>query len=48
VDTPEWAAEMVTRNGVAKFMGAAPMKKYMEEDYAEIKAFLVELELAKK
>jgi putative tricarboxylic transport membrane protein len=48
VDTPEWAAEMVTRNGIAKFMGAAPMKKYMELDYAEVRAFLVELDLAKR
>ncbi len=48
VDTPEWTAEMVTRNGIAKFMGAAAMRKYMEEDYAEVKVFLVELDLAKK
>jgi putative tricarboxylic transport membrane protein len=48
VDTPEWKAELALRNGVAKFMGATAMKKYMEEDYAEVKAFLVELDLAKK
>ena len=48
VETPEWKAELVTRNGVAKFIGAAPMKKYMEDDYAEVRAFLVELDLAKK
>lgn len=48
VDTPEWKAELARRSGVAKFMGAAPMKKYMEEDYIEVKAFLVELEMAKK
>ena len=48
VETPEWKAEMVTLNGLSEFMGAARLKKYMEEDYAEIKAFLVELELAKK
>ncbi len=48
VETPDWKAEMVTLNGLAEFMGAARLKKYMEEDYAEIKAFLVELELAKK
>ena len=40
--------EMVKINGIDKFMDAASMKKYMEEDYADIKAFLVELELAKK
>lgn len=48
VETPEWKAELVLRNAVANFMGAAPMKKYMEEDYATVKAFLVELDLAKK
>jgi putative tricarboxylic transport membrane protein len=48
VDTPDWKAELVTRNAIAKFMGATAMKKYMEEDYAEVKAFLVELDLAKK
>ena len=48
VESPEWKSEMVNLNGIAEFMGAARLKKYMEEDYAEIKAFLVELELAKK
>ena len=48
METPEWKNEMVTLNGLSEFMGAARLKKYMEEDYAEIKAFLVELELAKK
>jgi tripartite-type tricarboxylate transporter receptor subunit TctC len=47
-DTPEWKTEMDTRNGITQFMGAARMKKRMEEDYAEVKAFLVELDLAKK
>ena len=46
--TAEWKNEMVTLNGLSEFMGAARMKKYLEEDYAEIKAFLVDLELAKK
>ena len=48
VETPEWKNEMANLNGLSEFMGAARMKKYMDEDYAEIKAFLVELELAKK
>lgn len=48
VETPEWKAEMVMLNGVAEFMGAARLKKYLEEDYAEVKAFLLVLELAKK
>ncbi|HTE16686.1 MAG TPA: tripartite tricarboxylate transporter substrate binding protein [Burkholderiales bacterium] len=48
VESPEWKAEMVTLNGLSEFMNAARLKKYMEEDYAEVKAFLVDLELAKK
>ena len=48
VDTAEWKSEMINLNGLAEFMSAARMKKYMEEDYAEIKAFLTELELVKK
>ena len=47
LDTPEWAAEMALRNGVPKFMGAAAMKKYMAEEYVELKTFLAELDLAK-
>jgi putative tricarboxylic transport membrane protein len=48
MDTSEWKAEMVKLNGLSEFMGAAHFKKYMEEDYAEIKAFLLALDLAKK
>lgn len=48
LDTSEWKAEMTRLNGMTEFMGAARFKKYMEEDYAEIKAFLVALELVKK
>ncbi len=48
VESPEWKTEMVALNGLSEFLGAARMKKFMEEDYAEVKAFLVELELAKK
>ena len=47
LDTPEWATEMVLRNGVPKFMGSAAMKQYMAEEYAELKTFLAELDLAK-
>ena len=43
-----WEAEMIKVNGIAKFMGTVPMKKYMEEQYPEIRALLVDLELAKK
>jgi putative tricarboxylic transport membrane protein len=48
MDTPEWKAEMVKLNGLSEFMGAARFKKYIQEDYAEVKAFLVALDLAKK
>ena len=48
LDTPEWAAELARRHGIRKFMGAAAMKKYMDDEYPEVRAFLAELELAKK
>ena len=47
-ETPEWKTEMEKRSSVTQFTRAAPMKKRMEEEYPEIKALLVELELAKK
>lgn len=47
-ETPEWKAEMIKRTSVTQFVGAEAMKKRMEEEYPEIKALLVELELAKK
>jgi putative tricarboxylic transport membrane protein len=45
--TPEWKAEMTLRGSVTQFNGAATMKKRMDEEYPEIKALLVDLELAK-
>ena len=48
LETPEWKAEMVKRSSITQFVGAAPMKKRMDEEYPEIKAILVDLELAKK
>ena len=39
---------MVARAAIPKFMGAVAMKKYMAEDYGQLRAFLVELDLAKK
>ena len=48
VETPDWKAEMVKVNGITRFMGAAPMKKSMEEEYPEIRALLVDLDLAKQ
>jgi len=48
VETAEWKNEMTNLNGVSEFMPAAKFKKFMDEDYAEVRAFLLELELAKK
>lgn len=48
VDSAEWKNEMATLNGLAEFMTSAQLRRYMETDYAEIKAFLTELELVKK
>lgn len=47
-ETSEWKAEMVLRGGVTQFMGAAAMKKRMDDEYPEVKALLVDLELAKR
>jgi putative tricarboxylic transport membrane protein len=47
-ETPEWKAEMVLRGGVTQFTGAAAMKKRMDDEYPEVKALLVDLDLAKK
>jgi putative tricarboxylic transport membrane protein len=47
-ETPEWKAEMVKRSSVTLFMGAQALKKRMDEEYPEVKALLVDLELAKK
>ena len=48
VETADWKSEMAARNGIARFMGAALMKKTMEEDYPEVRSMLIDLELAKK
>jgi putative tricarboxylic transport membrane protein len=47
-ETPEWKAEMNLRGSISQFTPAAAMKKRMDEEYGEIKALLVDLELAKK
>jgi putative tricarboxylic transport membrane protein len=46
-ETPEWKADMVLRGGVTQFTGAAAMKKRMNDEYPEVKALLIDLELAK-
>ena len=48
METPEWKAEMELLHGASEYMGSAKTRKFMEQDYAEIKAFLLELELIKK
>jgi putative tricarboxylic transport membrane protein len=48
VETQEWKDEMVKLNGLPEFMGAARFKPFLDEDYAAVKAFLIELGLAKK
>lgn len=45
--TPDWKAEMKLRGSVSQFNGAASMKKRMDEEYVEVKALLVALDLAK-
>jgi putative tricarboxylic transport membrane protein len=47
-ESPEWKAEMVKRSSVTEYMGGAALKKRMDREYPEIKALLVDLELAKK
>lgn len=46
-ETPEWKAEMTLRGGISQFAGAAAMKKRMDEEYPDVKALLLDLELAK-
>jgi putative tricarboxylic transport membrane protein len=47
VETADWKNEMVVLNGLAEFMSAAQLKRYMETDYADIKAFLAAIDLVK-
>ena len=48
METPEWKAEMALLHGTSEYMGSAKTRKFMEQDYAEIKAFLADLDLIKK
>lgn len=45
--TAEWKKDAESTSAVSEFMGSAELRKYMESDYAQIKAFLADLELAK-
>jgi putative tricarboxylic transport membrane protein len=47
-DTQEWKAEITLRGGITQFTGAAVMKKRMDDEYGEIRALLMDLDLAKK
>jgi putative tricarboxylic transport membrane protein len=47
-ETPEWKAEMVKRSSVTQFIDAATLKQRMDDEYPEVKALLVDLELAKR
>jgi putative tricarboxylic transport membrane protein len=45
--TDEWQKELERRNWSDEFKTSAQTRKYMDADYAELKAFLTELELTK-
>jgi putative tricarboxylic transport membrane protein len=45
--TEAWKKELVDNNWADEFKASADARKYMDADYAELKAFLTELELAK-
>ena len=47
IDTDDWQKELEKNHHVAEFLGSADTRKMMDADYAKLKAFLVELELAK-
>jgi putative tricarboxylic transport membrane protein len=45
--TPEWKQEVDSTYAVSEFRGSAALRKYMERDYAQERAFLAELGLVK-
>ena len=45
MQTPEWKKDVDSINAVSEFMGSADFRKYMDADYAQLKAFLTELDL---
>ena len=45
--TDDWKAELESSYASNDFMGPADTRKYMDADYAEMKAFLTQLQLAK-
>jgi putative tricarboxylic transport membrane protein len=48
VNTDEWKADMARRYSFNSFQGAAAMRKQIDDEYPEVKALLVAMELAKK
>ena len=47
MSTAEWQKEVESTSAVSEFKGGAETRKFMESDYAAIKAFLTDLELAR-
>lgn len=47
VETEDWKKDVERNHLSAEFLGSAETRKLMESDYAKVKAFLTELELAK-
>jgi len=47
VETDEWKKDLETSHLAGEFLGSADLRKLMDRDYAQLKAFLTELELAK-
>jgi putative tricarboxylic transport membrane protein len=47
VETDEWKKDVETNHLAAEFLGSADLRKLMDRDYAQVKAFLTELELVK-
>ena len=47
IDSDEWKKELAANFWVSEYMGAADMQKYLEQDQIQVRAFLVEIGLAK-
>jgi putative tricarboxylic transport membrane protein len=48
VNTDEWKADMARRHAFNSFQGSAAMKKQIDDEYPDVKALLIAMELAKK
>ena len=48
MQTEEWKKEVDSVSGESQYMNSAETRKYMAQDYAEIQAFLKDLEMAKR